>query len=84
MFQIFAHSLKQKKKNSKTLAYFSIDNRFFPALFIFINKKVHYCYNQQICINICDSFLNLFIFLFPFYVFLVFFFIWSSNLINAL
>ena len=88
MFQIFAHSLKKKKKkNSKTLAYFSIDSRkklFFPALFFFINKKVHHCYNQQICIYICDSFLILSIFLFPFYVFLVFLSILSSNLINAL
>ena len=74
MFQIFAFSLKKKKKNlSWTLAYFAIDNEmklFFLALFLFISNKLHYHYNQQICI--CDSFLILSISLFPFYVFLVF------------
>ena len=38
---------------------------FSPVLFFSINKKVYYCYNQQICIYVCDSFLILFIFLFP-------------------
>ena len=42
MFQIFAHSLKKKKKKiSKTLAYLGFDNRMklsFPALFFFIHK----------------------------------------------
>ena len=76
MFQIFAHLLKKEKHFfSRTLAYFSIDSRiklFFPTLFFIINKKVHHCYNQQICIYICDYFLILSIFLSPFYVFLVF------------
>ena len=82
MFQNFAHSLFKKKKKkkkqqqqqlfSKTLAYFSINSRvelFFPALFFFINKKYTTVTTNR---SICDSFLILSIFPFPFYVFLVF------------
>ena len=50
---------KKKKLISKTLAYFTADSKmklFFPILFVFISKKLHYCYNQQISIYICDSF----------------------------
>ena len=62
MFQIFAPSFffLNKKKLFKTLAYFIANSEmklFFPALFFFICKKFHCCYNQQISIYICDSLL---------------------------
>ena len=58
------HLSWKKKINllSRTLAYFAIDSGmelFFPALFFFINKKLHHHYNQQIYIYIWDSFLIL-------------------------
>ena len=59
MFQIFAYLLKKKKNLiSRTVAYFAVDSEmklFFPTLFFFISKKLHYHYNQEISIYICDS-----------------------------
>ena len=77
MFQNFLIHLKKKKiLLFKTLTYFVIDNRmklFFPTLIFHIKKKnLNHCYNQHICIYICDSFLVLSISLSPLYVFLAF------------
>ena len=63
MFQIFAHSLKNKNKInllSGTSVYFSVDSKmklFFPVLFFLISKKLHYRSNHHIYIYICDYFL---------------------------
>ena len=60
MYQNFAHLLKKKKKNlpPRNLAYFVVDNGmklFFSLIFLYISKKLHYHYNQEISIYVCDS-----------------------------
>ena len=86
MFQIFSHSLKKKKiQDFGLLFHWQQKKVVFPCTFLLHQQKS----TPLLKLTNLYQYLwfiphSLSLFLFPFYVFLVFLSIWSSNLINAL